>query len=115
MIEANEMSNFTQYADHVGANASKVFKATLFRSERLMLGLNCLHPGQEQHSHVHSGQDKFYFVVEGTGEFVVGDERRTAGEGMVVWAPADVGHGVVNTGDRRLVLLIGIAPFPAGS
>jgi quercetin dioxygenase-like cupin family protein len=115
MIEANEMSNFTQYADHVGANASKVFKATLFRSERLMLGLNCLHPGQEQHSHVHGGQDKFYFVVEGTGEFVVGDERRTAGEGMVVWAPADVGHGVVNTGDRRLVLLIGIAPFPAGS
>ena len=52
---------------------------------------------------------------EGTGEFVVGDERRSAGEGMVVWAPADVSHGVVNTGDSRLVLLIGIAPFPAGS
>ena len=82
------MSNITHYADHVGANASKVFKATLFRSERLMLGLNCLHPGQEQHPHVHGGQDKFYFVVEGTGEFVVGDERRTAGEGMVVGWPA---------------------------
>ena len=59
------MSNITHYSDHVGANPSKVFKSTLFRSERLMLGLNCLHPGQEQHLHVHGGQDKFYFVVEG--------------------------------------------------
>jgi len=109
------MSNITHYSDHVGANPSKVFKSTMFRSERLMLGLNCLNPGQEQHPHVHGGQDKFYFVVEGKGEFVVGDERRTAGEGMVVWAPADVSHGVVNTGDSRLVLLVGIAPFPAGA
>ena len=82
------MSNITHYSDHVGANPSKVFKSTLFRSDRLMLGLNCLHPGQEQHPHVHGGQDKFYFVVEGKGEFVVGDERQTAGEGMVIWAPA---------------------------
>ncbi len=109
------MSNITHYSDHVGANSLKVFKSTLFRSERLMLGLNCLTPGQEQHPHVHGGQDKFYFVVEGQGEFVVGDERRAAGEGMVVWAPADVTHGVVNTGDGPLVLLVGIAPFPAGT
>ena len=88
------MSNITHYSEHVGANPSKVFKSTMFRSERLMLGLNCLHPGQEQHPHVH-------------------DERRTAGEGMVIWAPADVSHGVINTGDGRLVLLVGIAPFPS--
>ena len=67
VVESNEMSNITHYTDHVGANQSKVFKSTLFRSERLMLGLNCLNPGQEQHPHVHGGQDKFYFVVEGKG------------------------------------------------
>jgi mannose-6-phosphate isomerase-like protein (cupin superfamily) len=106
------MSNVTHYRDHVGANPAKVFKATLFRSDNLMLGLNCLHAGQEQHPHVHGGQDKFYFVVEGRGEFVVGDERTTAGVGTVVWAPADVSHGVVNTGSERLVLLVGIAPWP---
>ena len=109
------MSNFVDYRERVGSNPDKQFKATLFQSGRLMLGLNCLEPGQSQHAHTHADQDKFYFVAEGTGEFVVGDERRTAGEGMVVWAPADVSHGVVNTGDSRLVLLIGIAPFPAGS
>jgi mannose-6-phosphate isomerase-like protein (cupin superfamily) len=46
------------------------------------------------------------------GQFVVGEEHRPAGEGMVVWAPAGVSHGVVNRGDRRLVLLVGIAPAP---
>lgn len=108
------MSNFTHYRQHVGDNPSKVFKSTMFRSDRLMLGLNCLHPGQTQAPHVHGGQDKFYFVVEGTGEFVVGDERQVAGEGSVVWAPADVSHGVVNTGTGRLVLMVGIAPGPRG-
>jgi mannose-6-phosphate isomerase-like protein (cupin superfamily) len=76
-----------------------------------MLGLNCLATGQEQKLHDHAGQDKFYFVVEGVGEFLVGDERRPAGVGSVVWAPAGVPHGVTNRGSDRLVLLVGIAPF----
>ncbi|HEY7185554.1 MAG TPA: cupin domain-containing protein [Vicinamibacterales bacterium] len=105
------MSNFVSYSERVGALPDKQFKATLFQSARLMLGLNCLEPGQSQHAHTHGDQDKFYFVVEGSGRFEVGDETRDASEGMVVWAPATVTHGVTNTGTKRLVLLVGIAPF----
>jgi quercetin dioxygenase-like cupin family protein len=105
------MSNLKHYGDHVGSNPDKQFKATLFQSGRLMLGLNCLEPGQSQHAHTHADQDKFYLVAEGVGEFVVGDERCEAGAGVVVWAPAGVTHGVTNTGAQRLVLLVGIAPF----
>jgi mannose-6-phosphate isomerase-like protein (cupin superfamily) len=106
------MQTFADYRDHVGALPDKQFKSTLFRSPRLMLGLNCLSPGQEQTLHEHDGQDKFYFVVEGQGAFVVGGESRAAGPGHVVWAPAGVPHGVRNDTNERLVLLIGIAPFP---
>lgn len=106
------MSTFADYREHVGSSLAKFFKATLFQSERLLLGLNCLEPGQEQHVHTHAGQDKFYFVVEGRGTFTVGDEVREAGEGWTVWAPDEVPHGVINTGDQRLVLLVGIAPAP---
>jgi quercetin dioxygenase-like cupin family protein len=106
------MSNFTHYRNHVGSNPDKQFKSTLFQSHRLLLGLNCLEPGQSQHAHTHDDQDKFYFVVEGEGEFVVGDERQMAGEGMTIWAPAGVDHGVTNNGTKRLVLLVGIAPAP---
>jgi quercetin dioxygenase-like cupin family protein len=106
------MSMFVDYRAHTGASPAKFFKATLFQSAQLLLGLNCLEPGQEQHVHTHAGQDKFYFVVEGTGAFTVGDEVREADEGWTVWAPADVPHGVRNAGAQRLVLLVGIAPAP---
>lgn len=97
-----------------GADADKVFKATLFQGDRLMLGLNCLEPGQVQNVHTHEDQDKFYFVVEGVGDFVVGGRTRRVGPGTAVWARAGEPHGVANRGDERLSLLVGIAPPPGG-
>jgi mannose-6-phosphate isomerase-like protein (cupin superfamily) len=107
------MTSILDYRDHIGARTDKFFKSTLFQSPHILLGLNCLEPGQEQHTHTHADQDKFYFVVEGQGSFVIGAEASDAGPGMVIWAPAGVEHGVNNTGDARLVLLVGIAPAPA--
>ena len=98
--------------DHVGASAEKFYKTTLFRSDTLLLGINCLEPGQVQTPHDHAGQDKFYYVVEGNGRFQLGEELVTAKTGEVVWAPAGVVHGVTNEGDIRLTLLVGIAPAP---
>ena len=107
------MTYYMDYRALVGARPDKFYKATLFQSERLLLGLNCLEPGQTQHVHTHADQDKFYFVLEGEGEFTVGEETQTAGVGVTVWAPARVEHGVTNQGTARLVLLVGIAPAPA--
>lgn len=106
------MTNFSDYRNHTGSKPDKFFKSTLFQSPRLLLGLNCLDPGQTHHVHIHHDQDKFYFVIEGEGEFVVGNETRAAGPGITVWAPAGVEHGVTNSGLQRLVLLVGIAPAP---
>lgn len=106
------MDYFQDYRTHISFRPDKLSKATLFQSPRLLLGLNCLEPGQSQASHQHADQDKFYFVVEGEGEFTVGEEIQKAGTGMTVWAPAGVTHGVVNHSSHRLVLLIGIAPAP---
>jgi len=99
-------------AQHTGAQAEKFFKTTLFRSDTLLLGLNCLEPGQVQAPHEHAGQDKFYYVIEGRGAFWLGEEQLSAPAGDVVWAPAGVVHGVRNEGDERLTLLVGIAPAP---
>ena len=107
------MPYFMDYRPHVGARTDKFYKTTLFQSERLLLGLNCLEAGQTQHVHTHDDQDKFYLVLEGEGEFVVGEETQLAGAGVTVWAPAGVEHGVTNKGEARLVLLVGIAPSPS--
>ena len=107
MLEA-----FKDYRDHVSAKADGVGKATLFRTPRLLLGLNTLEPGIEQPVHTHHGQDKFYHVIEGRGVFTVGTTQREAGPGEVVWATSGVDHGVRNDGAERLILLVGIAPAP---
>ena len=107
------MNAFADYRDFTGARPEKHFKSTMFRNDTLLLGMNCLEPGQVQVTHTHEGATKFYFVVEGVGHFEVGDEARDAGEGMVVWAAPGVPHGVENGGTARLVLLVGISPSPA--
>lgn len=101
-----------QLSEYEGTRPQKFHKVTLFRSDALLLGVNCLEPGQVQNPHEHAGQDKFYYVVEGRGRFWLGEERVTAVAGEVVWAPAGLVHGVANEGDGRLTLLVGIAPAP---
>lgn len=98
--------------DHVGVRPDKFFKNTLFESDAMLLGLNCLEPGQVQKSHRHEGQDKFYYVVEGAGSFQLGKEEIQGQAGDVIWAPAGLEHGVHNRGATRLTLLVGIAPAP---
>lgn len=104
------MSYFFDWRERTGARAEKHHKATLWQGAHLMVGLNCLEPGQTQRAHAHEGADKFYFVLEGRGRFVVGDEERETLAGTLVVAPAGVEHGVTNTGETRLSLLIAIAP-----
>jgi quercetin dioxygenase-like cupin family protein len=107
------MTSFTHYRDHVGSNPDKHFKSTLFEGAHLMVGLNCLEPGQIQPIHEHSSSDKVYMVLEGTGTFTIGTEVRDATIGEVIWAPSGLAHGVENKGSVRLVVFIGIAPPPS--
>ena len=106
------MAPVTNYRAHTGAREDKHYKTTLFEGNHLMVGVNCLEPGQEQSVHTHDSADKVYIVMEGEGLFTIGEETHVAGEGSVVWAPAGVPHGVRNDGEERLTLLVGIAPPP---
>ena len=99
----------------IGAAASfrpdMAAKADLFRGATLFLDLNCFEVGQTQRVHTHAGADKFYLVVSGRARMTVGSETRVVGPGTVVWAPADLPHGVAEALERT-VLLVGIAPPP---
>jgi len=93
-------------------DADKATKTDLFQGQQLFVGLNCFEPGQSQKVHVHAGSDKFYLVVSGKARITVGDETREVEAGTVVWAPADVPHGVVEALEQT-VLLVAIAPPPS--
>ncbi len=104
------MNYFLNWREHAGSMAEKFYKTTLWQGEHVMVGLNCLQPGQTQKTHAHDGADKFYFVLEGSGRFTVGDEEREAETGTLLVAPAGIPHGVTNNGVERLSLLVAIAP-----
>jgi quercetin dioxygenase-like cupin family protein len=89
----------------------KMFKADLFSSANLFLGLNCFQRGQSQKVHVHADSDKFYVVLSGKARMIVGTETREVGPGTVVWAPADLPHGVAEALEST-VMLVAMAPPP---
>jgi quercetin dioxygenase-like cupin family protein len=92
-------------------SAAAMTKIECFRSDRLLVGLNCFEPGQEQRIHTHAGADKFYVVVSGKARFVIADRRVDAGPGDLVLAPRGIPHGVERALERT-VLLVAVAPAP---
>ncbi len=98
--------------DHAAYRADKMGKATLFESERLLVGLNCFEPAQEHTLHAHAGMDKLYYVLEGAGVFLLEGRELPMERGDMLVAPEGVPHGIRNAGDARLVVLAVLAPAP---
>ena len=105
----------TEYFHHLPARATfaapRMTKLDCFRTDRMLVGLNCFEPGQFQNVHAHAGADKVYVVVSGKATFVVGDQRHEGSPGDLVVAPAGVPHGVERAAERTVVLAV-IAPAP---
>ena len=87
-------------------------KSTIFRSDRLMVGLNAFEPGQEHALHAHEGMDKVYQVIEGQGVFLLEGDNVPMQAGVLLVAPEGVTHGIRNTGPGRLLVLAILAPAP---
>ena len=98
--------------DHAVYSPDKMGKATLFRSDRVMVGLNAFEPGQEHALHAHAGMDKVYQVVEGQGVFLLDGREVPMEAGVVLVAPEGAPHGIRNTGSDRLLVLAVLAPAP---
>lgn len=90
----------------------KLQKLNLFETTQMFCDVYCLEPGQTQKPHRHDGATKFYYVIEGTARFTLGDEERDLGPGGLAWAQAGEVHGVTNSSDARVRLLVSMAPNP---
>lgn len=55
--------------------------------------------------HIHS-EDEFFFVLEGTAEFYLDGQTKTAGAYASFYCPADVAHGIRNVGETELKYLV---------
>ena len=62
-------------------------------------------------------QEEIYFIIEGTGEMCLGEERMTLHAGQAVYIPHRVFHQLTNIGDTPLRMLYCYGPpatWPTG-
>ena len=98
--------------DHARFQPDKMAKVALGATERALVDLYCVAPGQTQKAHTHGDQDKVYVVLEGRVRITVGAEEETFGAGEAVIAPAGAVHGLVNDGPAPAMLLVVVTPPP---
>lgn len=103
---------FINLHEHVRFDPGRLAKHNVFTAPEVVCDVYCLLPGQEQKPHTHDGEAKFYYVIEGEGEFTLGEERRVCGPGWFIGSASGQVHGVANPSSSNLVLLVGIAPNP---
>ena len=54
----------------------------------------------------------FFFVIEGRGEIEIGEEREPVSAGCLVESPKNILHGLHNTSDSELKILVVKTPKP---
>ena len=70
------------------------------------LKLSVIRPNEPKpEPHVHA-EDEFFFVLEGTAEFVLNGETRTAGPMTSFYCPSGSSHAIRNVGDTELKYLV---------
>lgn len=81
----------------------ELISADLVGSERLMVGLAWLGPGEVHLLHHHPHADEWYYVVRGSALFTVGDETVRGAPGSALFIPTGVRHGIHNDDPQETV------------
>lgn len=92
--------------------AEKLLKKVPLDTDKIVYNTFFVKPRQLLPFHKHPVTDELFFIVEGTGEFTLGNEQMIAGATSSVYGPAGVFHGVVNSGDKDMVMISVQGPKP---
>jgi mannose-6-phosphate isomerase-like protein (cupin superfamily) len=79
-------------------------------TEAFCMGYVTLEPDGGQVPWHNQRQEEVYFVLEGTGEMCLGDERRELRGGQAVLIPSGVYHQLTNTGTTPLTMIYCYGP-----
>jgi len=88
----------------------KRIRKKLRSSEKMVAELVCYEPGQSTPVHHHPKQDEIFYVIEGSGQMIVGSEEVFLQPKSLIFVPAQTSHGITAARDSRLVILFIKAP-----
>ena len=84
--------------------------ASPIQAAHFALGYVTLEPGGGQVPWHNQEQEEVYFVLSGTGEMCLGDQRQTVTGGQAVFIPPGVFHQMTNVGPEPLTMLYCYGP-----
>jgi mannose-6-phosphate isomerase-like protein (cupin superfamily) len=84
--------------------------ASPIQCENFCMGYVILEPNGGQVPWHNQEQEEVYFVIHGTGEMCLGEERLTVTSGQCIYIPPQVYHQLTNTGDEPMTMLYGYGP-----
>jgi mannose-6-phosphate isomerase-like protein (cupin superfamily) len=84
--------------------------AAPIQATHFSLGYVVLEPNGGQVPWHNQEQEEIYFIVEGTAEMCLGEERQTLTSGQAAYIPSQVFHQLTNIGDTSLTMLYCYGP-----
>ena len=84
--------------------------ASPIQAKNFSLGNVTLEPRGGQVPWHNQEQEEIYFIVEGTGEMCLGEEKRAVKTGQAVFIPSRVFHQLTNTGDTPMRMIYCYGP-----
>ena len=83
-----------------------LFERDITPTRNVSAGFVLIPPGGEQPKlSSHPGVEEIYYVLRGTGTFVLGEDNLTVRPGSAVYVGPDVSHRAINDGDVEMELL----------
>jgi len=84
--------------------------ASPIQATNFSMGLVTLDPDGGQVPWHNQDQEEVYFIIEGTGEMCLGDERRVLTAGQAAFIPCRVFHQLTNIGNTPMRMLYCYGP-----
>jgi quercetin dioxygenase-like cupin family protein len=80
-------------------------------SGRITILVQNYRPGGVHKIHAHDDTEQVFFVYEGTGEFLLGEEWFGIKKGDLIFVPKDTVHAARNSSDSTLILIFMSVPL----
>ncbi len=92
-------------------NPHKVDARMLYDTDTAQAVHILLNPGESLKPHI-TPVDVFFFIIEGTPDIMVGDEKKKVEANTLVESPKDIVHCIYNNSDYIVRVLVVKAPRP---
>lgn len=108
------MKTISHYEAEPMKNPHGVKTWKLYDTENALVVHLQLEPGEQLKPHI-TPVDVYFYVLEGTGVVLVGDEKKEVSAGTLVDSPANIIHCWYNESDAPVRILVNKVPKPTSS